>query len=73
MISNAVRDELRDRLLAILADQKAGRVDTRKELADMLADECRKLMSEKYSPTAEKKPTGIVQTRDVVQREDFKQ
>ena len=60
------------RLTAILEEQKAGKAEGRKEIAELLVNDVREYLAGRYNAKPQTaKDIGIHQLRDVVEKEDF--
>ena len=74
MFTDEERNDMVGYLMLILEQEKAGRADARRELAEKLVDEARSFLAGKYNAGNDPKDnkTGMWQTRDTVRPEDFK-
>jgi hypothetical protein len=74
MFDDQQRAELIGRMMIILTEQKAGKADARADLAALLVDATREYLASQYTANFNKdhRPDGIFQTRDVIDKDDFK-
>ena len=74
MFDDTQRAELIGQMMVILTQQKAGKADARADLAALLVDATREYLASQYTANFNKdnRPDGIFQTRDSIDKEDFK-
>lgn len=73
MFNDAERNELLAIVQGILADNKAGRPDTRENVATQITDRVRAYLNERYDAgKTRKQPSGTVTLKDALNDEDFK-
>ena len=73
MFTDSERTELISRLMMVLDQQKAGRADARKDLAELLADVTREYLKGRYNAgnDEEQNQTGVHRSQDFIDKSDF--